>query len=161
MCFPFCPGKRQHINKFDPHPFPGQSREVVYVYWLFSPLNGGNGGFLIGFRGPKLNTNFFFSNFSGTPGISRQKSRDIPPKSLVFHGFRRTYRTFWPPPLHVEDPHPTRKFPDQKVWVWLLFSSLIVLKFRRVTIRGAQPSARISEEICLSEGSQGPLRGSL
>ena len=30
-----------------------------------------------------------------------------------------------------------------------------LLKFRRVTIRGAQPSARLSEEICLSEGSTG------
>ena len=29
------------------------------------------------------------------------------------------------------------------------------LKCRRVTIRGAQPSARLSEEICLSEGSAG------
>ena len=41
--------------------------------------------------------------------------------------------------------------------VWL------ILKFRRVTIRGAQPSARPSEEICLSEGSawvsQRALRG--
>ena len=40
-----------------------------------------------------------------------------------------------------------------------------ILKFRRVTIRGAQPSARLSEEICLSEGSVGvsqrALRGSL
>ena len=38
-------------------------------------------------------------------------------------------------------------------------------KFRRVTIRGAQPSARLSEEIYLSEGSTGVsqrvLRGSL
>ena len=38
------------------------------------------------------------------------------------------------------------------------------LKFRRVTIRGAQPSARLSEKICLSEGSAGVsprvLRGS-
>ena len=33
--------------------------------------------------------------------------------------------------------------------------SLTILKFRRVTIRGAQPSARLSEEICLSEGSAG------
>ena len=33
------------------------------------------------------------------------------------------------------------------------------LKFQRVTIRGAQPSARLSEEICLSEGSAGSLRG--
>ena len=32
---------------------------------------------------------------------------------------------------------------------------LILLKFRRVTIRGAQPSARLSEEICLLEGSAG------
>ena len=31
MCFPFRPRKGQNINKFDPHPFPGQSREVVYV----------------------------------------------------------------------------------------------------------------------------------
>ena len=32
---------------------------------------------------------------------------------------------------------------------------MIILKFRRVTIRGAQPSTRLSEEICLSEGSAG------
>ena len=34
-------------------------------------------------------------------------------------------------------------------------SASVFLKFRRVTIRGAQPSARLSEEICLSEGSAG------
>ena len=33
------------------------------------------------------------------------------------------------------------------------------LKFRRVTIRGAQPSTRLSEEICLSEALGGSLRG--
>ena len=42
---------------------------------------------------------------------------------------------------------------------------VLILKFWRVTIRGAQPSARLSEEICLSEGSAGvserALRGSL
>ena len=37
MCLPFCPRKGQHINKFDPHPFPGQSGEVVYVCWAFVP----------------------------------------------------------------------------------------------------------------------------
>ena len=37
MCFPFSPRKRQHINKFEPHPFPGQSRKIVYVYWFFLP----------------------------------------------------------------------------------------------------------------------------
>ena len=67
--------------------------------------------------GRELNTDFSFSNFSGTswqnPGISRQK---------VWPGFQRRYRTFWPPPLHMEDPHPTRRDPDQKVWVWVPFS---------------------------------------
>ena len=38
-----------------------------------------------------------------------------PVKKFGFPGFRRTYRTFWPPPLHVEDPYPTGKYPDQKV----------------------------------------------
>ena len=28
--------KRQPINKFDRHPFPGQSRKDVHVYWFFS-----------------------------------------------------------------------------------------------------------------------------
>ena len=36
---------------------------------------------------------------------------------------------------------------------------MTLLKFRRVTIQVAQPSARLSEEICLSEGSAGSLRG--
>ena len=40
-----------------------------------------------------------------------------------------------------------------------LKDSLHLLEFRRVTIWGAQPSARLSEEICLSEGSPGSLRG--
>ena len=48
-------------------------------------------------------------------GISRQKSRDIPPKNVVFPGFRRTYRIFWPPLLLVEDPHPTRRYLDQNL----------------------------------------------
>ena len=46
-----------------------------------------------------------------------------------------------------------------------LLRQKIFLKFRRVTMRVAQPSARLSEEICLSEGSAGvsqrALRGSL
>ena len=42
---------------------------------------------------------------------------------------------------------------QQKVCFFL--SNRTLLKFRRVTIRGAQPSARLSEEICLSQGSAG------
>ena len=63
-------------------------------------------------RGQELNTNFSLKIFP----ISRPK--------FGFPGFRRTYRTFWPPPHHVEDPHPTLAYPDQKVWVWVPFSSL-------------------------------------
>ena len=40
MCFPFFFGgeRGKHINKIPPpHPFPGQSCEVVYVYWFFCP----------------------------------------------------------------------------------------------------------------------------
>ena len=37
MCFPFSSGKGETHKQFDPHPFPGQSREVVHVYWFFSP----------------------------------------------------------------------------------------------------------------------------
>ena len=37
MCFPFSPGKGETHKQFDPHPFLGQSREVVYVYWFGSP----------------------------------------------------------------------------------------------------------------------------
>ena len=43
------------------------------------------------------------------------KIRDIPPKKVWFPWFRGAHRTFWPPPLHVEDPHPTEKYPDSKV----------------------------------------------
>ena len=38
---------------------------------------------------------------------------------LVFPGLRGTYESFWPPPLHVADPHPTVGYPDPKVRVCL------------------------------------------
>ena len=76
-------------------------------------------------RGRELNTTFFVSNFSGTPGTSRAKSWDIPPKTLSSLGFEGHTELFCTPPLHVEDPHPTRRYPDQDVWVWVPFSSLI------------------------------------
>ena len=73
-------------------------------------------------RGPKLNTNIFSQTFRPPPDIPA-KSRDIPPKCLVSlsPGFRGTYRTFWPPPLHMEDSQPTGRYGDQKVWVWVSF----------------------------------------
>ena len=56
---------------------------------------------------------FFFSNFSGTPGISRQKSCDVPPKSLASLGFEGQTELFWPPP-HSRGrplPHPKTSGP--------------------------------------------------
>ena len=35
MRFSFSPWKRETHKQFDPHPFPGQSREVVYVLLVF------------------------------------------------------------------------------------------------------------------------------
>ena len=46
------------------------------------------------------------------PEISQQNPGMSRPKKIWFPWFRGTYRTFWPPrwapPLHAEDPHPTR-----------------------------------------------------
>ena len=35
MCFPFSPRKRETHKQFDPHPFPGQSREFVLCLLVF------------------------------------------------------------------------------------------------------------------------------
>ena len=199
MCFPFSPGKRETHKQFDPHPFPGQSREVVCVYWFFSRLSvgvikplasdrgAGEEPLQIGnkecreerwkecrspkdlchtrerhcfqhsswhppcsrqcvqcfagvplqhpclrpiassswapSKGRELNTNFFFSNFSGTPGISRQNPGISRQKSLISL-VSRDILNFLAPPLRVEDPYPTGKYPDSKVWVCALFSFL-------------------------------------
>ena len=74
-------------------------------------------------RGQKLNPKFFFSNFSGTAGISQQNPGISRQKSLISL-LSRGIPNFLPPPLHVEDPHPTGRYPDPKVWVWVRFSSM-------------------------------------
>ena len=71
----------------------------------------------------KLNTNLFSQTFRAPPQYPG-KVLGYPAKKFGFPVVRRTCRTFWPPPLQVEDPHPIRKYPDQKVWVWVPFSSL-------------------------------------
>ena len=55
---------------------------------------------------------------------------------------------FSPPPPPVLPPPPLLRSLE---WTFL--------KFRRITIQEAQPSARLSEEICLSEGSVEGLSG--
>ena len=57
---------------------------------------------------------FFSQTFRALPGYP-SKIPGYPAKKVRFPGFRGTYRTFWPPPFHVEDPHPTGKYPDSKV----------------------------------------------
>ena len=59
-----------------------------------------------------------------TSGISRQKSRDIPPKSLVSLGFEVHTELFGPHQFtwkRPKSPHPTARYPDPKVWVWVPF----------------------------------------
>ena len=84
-------------------------------------------------RERKLNTNFFFSNFSGTPGMSRQNPR-ISRQKVWLPWVSKNIPNFLAPTLHVEAPHPTRRFPDQKVWVWVPFASLNIASM----IRSAQ-----------------------
>ena len=52
------------------------------------------------FRDPKLNTNFFSQNFRAPPGYPGKNPGISRPK-VGFPGFRRTYRTVWPPQLYL------------------------------------------------------------
>ena len=56
---------------------------------------------LLSYRGRELNTNFFFSNFSGTPGDIPAKSRDTPPKKFDFPGFEGHIELLGPHPLQI------------------------------------------------------------
>ena len=61
----------------------------------------------------------FSQTFRAPPGYPCTCPRDIPPK-IWFPWISKDIPNFWPPPLHV----PSRRYPDQKVWVWVPFSSL-------------------------------------
>ena len=66
------------------------------------------------FWGWELNTNFNFSNFSGAPGMSRQKSGiSRQKKGLLSSGFEWPTELFCPHPFTWEDPQPTRRYLDQ------------------------------------------------
>ena len=65
-------------------------------------------------RSEKLNTNFFFSNFSGAAGISWQKSRDIPPKMFDFPGFEGHTELFGPHPFTWKTPTPPENIRTNK-----------------------------------------------
>ena len=75
-------------------------------------------------RGQKLNTDIFFSNFSGTAGISQQNPRISRQKSLISL-VSRDIPNFLAPTPSLGRPYPNRKYPDSKVWVWVPFSFLM------------------------------------
>ena len=64
----------------------------------------------------KISLHKLFEHPQGS-GTSRQNSWDVPDSSLRNPrktNFRGRARSFRPPPLRVEDPHPTRRSPDPK-----------------------------------------------
>ena len=67
-------------------------------------------------RGQELNTSFFIS---GTPGISRHHSWDIPPK--VWFSLAGHTELFKPHPFARNNPNPTGKYLDPKVWFALFY----------------------------------------
>ena len=74
--------------------------------------------------GVKIEHKPFFLNFSGAPGYPG-KIPGYPAKKVWFPWVSRDIPNFRPPPLHLENPHPTGGYPDPKIWVWDPFSSLI------------------------------------
>ena len=65
-----------------------------------------------------------FSNFSGNSGISRQNPATSRPKGW-FPWVSRDIPSFMAPTRsRRNEPHPTRRYPDQRVWVWVPFSRL-------------------------------------
>ena len=82
-------------------------------------------------QGTNLNINLFLKLF--------EHPRDIPAKTPVYPSqnprifpvSRGICRTFWPPPLHVEGPHPTGRHLNPKSSSCAPFSSLILQRFPR------------------------------
>ena len=103
------------------HRFPHElCGKICYCSWPPNKLFTTRQITLLIIRERKLNTNFFAQTFRAPPGCPG-KSPGYPAKRVWIPWLRGTYRTFWPPPLHVKETHPTGRFPDQKVWVWVPF----------------------------------------
>ena len=76
-------------------------------FWSGSVL-----GYFIG--GQRTNTNLVFTNFSGAPGISQPKSRDIPLKGLFSLGFKGHTELFGPHPFTWKTPTLQKDIQTQK-----------------------------------------------
>ena len=78
--------------------------------------------------GTRIEQKPLFLKLFGAPGISRQNP-GISAKKFGSPGLRRTYQTFWPPPLYVEDPPPHPKISIPKSLGLGFFFSLNVNRF--------------------------------
>ena len=84
---------------------------------------------------------FFFSQTFRAPLGYPGKIPGYPAQKVWFPWFRGTYRTFWRPPVHVEDPYPTGKYPDQKFGFGFLFLPLDQRKTKGQQLKGKIVSA--------------------
>ena len=101
------------------------SHALVPVHWPY--YTGDRTSEMTTNLGPKTEQKtFFFLKFFGRLQDIPAKSRNIPPKKFDFPGSEGHAKTFWSSLLHVEDPYPTGKYPDSKVWVWVLFLYLTI-----------------------------------
>ena len=75
-------------------------------------------------RGQTIKPKYIFLKLFGHRRDIPAKSRDIPPKKFDFPCFKGHTELFAPHPIHLEDPCPTGKYLDSKVWVCALFSCL-------------------------------------
>ena len=71
--------------------------------------------------GTKIEHKLFSGQIFRAPRDIPAKIPGYPVKKFSFAGFRRTYRTFWPPPLHVEDPPPPEDIRTKKFGFGFLF----------------------------------------
>ena len=83
-----------------------------------------SGAVLVAVKTNILGTRIEHEPFFGHRRDIPAKSRDILPPKFDFPGFEGHTEPFWPPPLHVEDPYPTRKYLDSKVWMCALLPCL-------------------------------------
>ena len=108
--------------------------------------------------GRELNTNLFFSNFSGAPGISQQNPRISRQKSLVSPGFEGHTELSGPHPFTWKTPTPPENIRTKEFWVWVPFSSLTLVAhdcgypLSRYTCRATRVAAHFLDFIAFSTG---------
>ena len=105
-----------------PFAYPFCARVRMRLFTYNQGLSADGSSFLLVVKGENEHKLLVSSNFSCTPGISRPKSRDIPPKRLVSWALM-DIPNFWAPTPSCgrPPPGPTRRYPDPKVWVYGLF----------------------------------------